>query len=131
MATIFTKLNRIVIQTRDLLRHHGDAENQVEIEIVPVDHPFKTLALGLFGVVGLIGVPIAMLLPVVPVTPFAMLGLVCLARISPPFRRWLLSTRFCKTTLSMIYTRSEPMFVLLRKLLQSLLGNPMVRRPAM
>ncbi len=127
---ILNKLNRIVLRTRDFLRHHGETENQIVIDIPPVDHPLKTVALGLFGIVGLIGVPIAMLLPIVPATPFAMLGLVCLARISPRFRRWLLGTRFCKTTLSMIYTRSEPVFVLLRKLLQFLLGNPVVRASA-
>lgn len=125
-----SRLKGVVQQGRELLRRHGDAENQVEIEIVPVDHPLKTAALGVFGIVGLIGVPIAMLLPVVPATPFAMLGLVCLARISPRFRRWLLRQRFCKTALSMIYTRSEPVFVLLRKLLQILLGHPWVRMPA-
>ena len=82
----------------------------------------RIVALGVAGVCLLIGVPLAAILPVLPVTPFAVVGFMLLARASARFRRWLLRQQAYRIAITAIYTRTERPFRWLKWCFNALSG---------
>ena len=122
-----TPIERLIDRTLAGFKHYGDPAHQVEVSIQPITNPAHRLIAITIGVLCVgIGIPLAALLPVVPISPFAAVGLFCFARVSDRFRAWLVRQSMFKIAIAVIYTRSEWPFRLLRHLLDALAGGQLV-----
>lgn len=109
---------------------YADPAHQVEVPIQPITSPgLRLAALLAAGVCLLIGIPVAVILPIVPASPFALVGLMLLARTSGRFRRWLLQQQAYRIAVTVIYTRTERPFRLLRGCFSALSGLSPISRP--
>jgi hypothetical protein len=114
---------RLLNRIRDELKHHSATENQPEITIAPVSGLSARLTvLGVFAL-GVLMIPIAVALPLLPTWPFAALCIVCLARISTRFRVALMHNNIFRTIMSIIRTRPERMFRWTDTLMRRALGE--------
>lgn len=106
---------------------YADPTNQVEVLIQPITHPAQRIIAIVIGTVCVvIGIPLAAALPIVPISPFAAVGLFCFARVSTRFRDWLVKQQVFKIAMAVIYTRHEWPFRLLRLMLNRLAGGQVV-----
>lgn len=108
------------------IAHHAHPDHQVVVEIAPVESVRQRVLLSGVGILGIVGIPIAAIAPILPTMPFVLIALVCFARVSRRFQRWLLAMPVCRTALSLVYTHPQQPFVMVRKLLHWMLGRPKV-----
>lgn len=105
-------------------KQYADPANHVEVTIRPITGPAQRVLVFTVGMVCVvIGIPLAAILPILPVSPFAAVGLFCFARVSPRFANWLTLQPVFKIAMTVIYTRHEWPFRLLRTLLDGLAGG--------
>ncbi len=123
-------MRRLIAHLLTEFKPYTDPAQQIDLDIQPVTGLWQRLVLGAFGVLGLLGIPISLLMPILPTTPFVLIALVCFARVSARFRHWLLAIPLCKAALTMLYTRQKQPFIVLRKGLHWLLGQPTIRPKA-
>lgn len=122
-------LGRLIERGLAEFRKYADPANQVEVVIRPITHPVQRAAAILIGsVCVVIGIPLAAALPVVPISPFAAVGLFCFARVSDRFRDWVTRQSVFRIAMTVIYTRHEWPFRLLRWLLDRLAGGHLLYR---
>jgi Protein of unknown function (DUF454) len=109
---------------------YADPANQIEVPIQPITNPGPRMAALLAaGACLLIGIPLAVILPVVPASPFAVVGLMLLARASNRFRRWLVQQQAYRIAVTVIYTRTERPFRWLRRCFSALSGLSPISQP--
>jgi hypothetical protein len=104
------------------LRHHADPANHAPIHIEPARSlAEKALLLAMAGV-GLLMIPVAAAVPMLPIWPFALLLIACLARVSSSFRARLMRNRAFNSVISLIRARPEKLFQLASRLIHWSLG---------
>lgn len=109
---------------------YADPAHQIEVPIQPITNPsLRLAALLAAGICLLIGIPLALFLPIVPASPFALVGCMLLARASGRFRRWLLQQQAYRIAVTAIYTRTQRPFRLLRGCFDVLSGLRPISRP--
>ena len=124
-------MSKFVDRLLGAFKTYADPANQIEVPIQPIANPaLRMAALGLALACLLIGIPLAAILPVVPISPFALVGLMLLARTSDRFRRWLLQQQAYRIAVTVIYTRTERPFRLLRGCFHALAGLSPISPPA-
>jgi hypothetical protein len=111
-------------------KRYADPANQIEVPIQPIRGALQRMvAFSIAGGCLLIGIPMAVILPIVPASPFALVGLMLLARASNRFRRWLMQQQAYRIAVTAIYTRTERPFRLLRWCFEGLSGLSPLSRP--
>ena len=106
-------------------KKYADPAHQIEVKIHPITNPVhRIVAIVIGSACVVVGIPAAAILPIVPIAPFAAVGLMCFARVSPRFQRWLLQQLAYRITVTVIYTRNERPFRLLRQCFNALAGQP-------
>jgi hypothetical protein len=107
------------------LKDYANPEKQIDIALEPIENPAQRLAVGAMGLACIcVGAPTAAVLPVLPVTPFVVVGLMCMARSSSRFRTWLSRQQPYRVAVTVIHTRNELPFRLARACFTLLAGNP-------
>jgi hypothetical protein len=116
-------ISRLLNRIRAELKHHSAPENQPQIQITPaVDLKDRMALSGVFAI-GVVMIPVAAAVPMLPIWPFATLCIVCAARMSRRFRVRLLASRAFLTIMSIIRTRPERMFRWADALMRRALGE--------
>jgi hypothetical protein len=124
-------MTQLIDQLLSTFKQYADPANQVVIPIQLITHPIlRIVALSLAGVCLLIGIPMALLLPIVPASPFALIGLMLLARASNRFRLWLMQQPAYRIAVTVIYNRTERPFRWLRWCFDALSGLSPLSRPS-
>ena len=120
-------VERLIKQSLVEFNQYADPANQVEVLIQPITHPVQRIIAILIGTTCVvIGIPLAAALPIVPISPFAAVGLFCFARVSVRFRDWLVRQPVFKIAMTVIYTRHEGPFRLMRAMLNRLAGGQVI-----
>jgi hypothetical protein len=114
---------RLVDRIRSELKHHSAPENHPQIHIEHVADLRGRVALAGAFAVGVLMIPVAAAVPMLPIWPFATLCIVCAARMSRRFRARLLQSRSFMTVMSIIRTRHERIFRWADALLRRALGE--------
>lgn len=120
-------MQRLIAHLLKDFQPYTDPAQQIDLDISPVTSVWLRLVLFALGVAGLVGIPIAMIAPILPATPFVLIALVCFARLSRRFQYWLLSMPLFRVMLSTIYNHPGQPFRTLRRVLDALLGHPTIR----
>ncbi len=122
-ARVLARLNAYLAAIVAEIRTHADPACHEAVRIEPVESMAGRLTLVALITLGLIMVPIAAAVPMLPIWPFAILVIVCLARLSTRFRRWLVANRAFNTIMSIIRTRPERIFRWADRLMRQALGD--------
>ncbi len=104
-------------------KHHADPQNHQPIHIEPVTNVRARVGMAVLGSFGLMMVPVAAALPVLPTWPFALVLIIAMARSSTRFRAWLCNNRAFHTLMSVVRTRPERVFRLANRAMNWLLGE--------
>lgn len=104
------------------LKHHADPANHKPVHIAPVQGPLARAGMVALGSFGLIMIPVAAAVPLLPIWPFALVMMVAMARSSSRFRAWLSANRAFHTVMSLIRTRPERIFQLANRFMTWVLG---------
>ncbi len=122
-------LQRLLERSLAEYNKYSDPAHQVEIYIQPITQPAqRILAITIGTLCVVIGIPLAAALPIVPTAPFVAIGLFCFARVSDRFRIWLSRQPVFKMAMTVICTRNEWPFRLMRAMLNRLAGGQLVYR---
>jgi hypothetical protein len=120
---VFTRLNAYLNAVLAEIRNHADPSRHETVHITPVESLGGRLGLLALIMGGLIMIPIAAAVPMLPIWPFAIIVIVCMARLSARFRRWLTANRAFNTMMSIVRTRPERIFRWADRLMRHALGE--------
>jgi hypothetical protein len=115
-------LMRMFERLFDEIKHHADPTQHKPIDIARVESRFHRIGLASIGIIGFLMIPVAAILPVLPIWPFALIMLVAFARTSSRFCAWLTNNRVFNTAFSIIRNRPERAFRIAHRWLNKLLG---------
>ena len=105
------------------LRHHADPAMHTPVHIAPARNLRERLILLGAVLLGLVMIPVAIALPLLPTWPFVIVLLAASARLSARVREWLQANRAFNTGMSLVRTRPERAFVWANQCLRVLLGE--------
>jgi len=95
-------------------RQHTNPANHRSFQIDPIAHPLQRAGVLVTGFSTLMLAGVGAIVPVMPVSPFALVALFCFARTSSRVRRWITRNHIVKSAVSFIWSRSERPFVWVR-----------------
>ncbi len=104
-------------------KHHADPQNHKPITIEPVTDVRAKVGMAVMGSFGLLMVPVAAALPILPTWPFALVLIIAMARSSTRFRVWLSNNRAFHTLMSVVRTRPECVFRMANRAMTWMLGD--------
>jgi hypothetical protein len=121
-GSVFDGIERGLQRILQEIRTHADPALHQPVHIAPVTslRGRLILSLGMFG--GVIMIPVAAAVPMLPIWPFAILCIVCAARVSARFRHRLVASRVFNTVMCIIRTRPERIFRWADDLIRRALG---------
>jgi hypothetical protein len=116
------RLNSFLEQLVSDVQRHADAGMHQPLHIEPARSAGERVALLAVGAFGIVMIPVAAAVPLLPIWPFALLALAAAARTSSRARAWLSRNRAFCALVNFVHSRPERIFRWAAWLLSKLFG---------
>jgi len=117
------RLNSFLEQLASEMHRHADVGVHRPLHIEPARSTGERVMLLAAGAFGIVMIPVAAAVPLLPIWPFALLALAAAARSSSRARAWLSHNRAFCALVHFVHSRPERIFRLAARLLAILFGQ--------